>query len=31
MYKKLLQSKRGGFALAIVLCAVILMLIIGVA
>ncbi|MHC4088128.1 MAG: hypothetical protein ACYSU5_23405, partial [Planctomycetota bacterium] len=30
MYKKLLQSKRGGFALAIVLCAVILMLIIGV-
>jgi choice-of-anchor A domain-containing protein len=31
MYKKkLLQSKRGGFAMAIVLCAVILMLIIGV-
>ena len=30
MYKKLLQSKSGGFALALVLCAVILMLIIGV-
>jgi hypothetical protein len=29
MYKKLLQSKRGGFAIAIALCVIIVMLIIG--
>ncbi|MHC4693323.1 MAG: DUF7305 domain-containing protein [Planctomycetota bacterium] len=30
MYKKLLQSKRGGFALALVLTAVILLLVVGI-